>query len=223
MLCFARQWRVTWRGDGGRAAFKLLLLGSPRRWAAIGRARSRWRKDGLLAGRRAAAAALATREDAGAAMTLLLTGARMARLVSLAARSSLLVVVLRAVSSAGTLLRPICASCGASRARRSAGCKLLSLLNRRARTVLKLSIRPTGCCERRHRHRATLLRETLPCTISAAAPLLFTSSIRAQTRARSRIETRNSTPQHNHAAPPQAHDEQRLRRLAAPPELPERL
>ena len=45
-----------------RAAFKLLLLGSPRRWAALGRARSRWRKDGLLAVRRAARSVLATRE-----------------------------------------------------------------------------------------------------------------------------------------------------------------
>ena len=123
------------------------------------------------------------------------------RLVSLAARSSLRFAVFRAVSSAGTLLRPICASCGASRARRSAGCKLLSLLNRRARTVLKLSIRPTGCCERRHRHRATLLRETLPCLLCSNTTALHQQHTRADARALSdrdkkRIETRNSTPLH---------------------------
>ena len=55
MLCFARQWRVTWRGDGVRAAFKLLLLGSPRlgrtalRAARAGAARACWLCAGLRA------------------------------------------------------------------------------------------------------------------------------------------------------------------------------
>ena len=127
MLCFARQWRVTWRGDGVRAAFKLLLLGSPRRSAALRCARLVLALRGLAGCAQGCARRFSTRGSVLRGLRQPKAEARTMRLVSLAARSNLLLVVFASCFICGNTPPSHMRELFGTRARRSAQTALAAL------------------------------------------------------------------------------------------------